>query len=118
MKFSKDKLFNDTQKSEAVPLIQNEYIQDTQLSKDKREISSRSSSQRPETARGLVWNSRPISRSQKGTKVLPASKLEEKEENYEKNEKKEIKLEYQGDVDLLKDESNKSITLSKLPYLW
>ena len=108
MKFSKDKLFNDTQKSEAAPLIQNEYIQDTQLSKDKREISSRSSSQRPETARGLVWNSRPISRSQNGTKVLPASKLEEKEENYEKNEKKEIKLEYQGDVDLLKDESNKS----------
>ena len=54
MTFSKDKLFNDPQKFETVPMLQNEYIQDTQLSKDRKDISSRSSSQRPETARGLM----------------------------------------------------------------
>lgn len=102
MKFSKDRLFNMTHKTETTPMLLNEYVQETQQSKDNREISSRNSSQRPETARGLVGAVRPLTRSRNEAKILPAEKSEESEG------KKEIQLEYLGDIDLLKDESKNS----------
>lgn len=105
------KMVNDTQKSEAAPMLNNEYKEskalETKNSLQKWEVSSKSSSSNKlDTARNLLTNnSRPGSaashRSNKISPMVSESDLEELKEFKEKQS-------YLGDTQVLTDESKKT----------
>ncbi len=102
------KQLNATQKSEAVPMLNNEFKEsrfETKNSINKWEVSSKSSStQKIDTARQMIApNSRPGSESKRGNKVNPALSVSESEDQM--IERKDTFL---GDTEVLNDESKRT----------
>ena len=102
------KSINDTQKSEAVPMLKNEYnmeseAYETKNSIGKWDVMSKSSSNKLDTARNMLsGTSRPGSGSQKSSKVAPAVLSEDSEEQAI------AKVSYIGDTEVLNDESKRT----------
>lgn len=100
------RVINDTQKSEAVPMIENEYKNnqnyDSKNSLNKWEVTSKSSSSNKlDTARNLLTsNSRPASASQRSNKIVPVLSESDVEEFHQQKS-------YIGDTEVLTDESKR-----------
>lgn len=106
IKLKQKNLQSDTQRSENIPMLKNEYNIDsekfeTKLSINRWEETSRASSQRPDTARNMLKSSRPDSASSKDAKVAPLIS------ETDGIKPREIQRDYLGDTEVLTDESKK-----------
>jgi len=103
----KKKFFDDTQKTEKMPILNNEYATnseklETKLSNHRWEDTSMSSSQNPETARNILKNSSGPNRASEMSNRVAPMKIKPEEETYNR-----ASSEYIGDVDTMTSESKK-----------
>lgn len=120
IKLKQKNLQSDTQRSENIPMLKNEYNIDsekfeTKLSINRWEETSRASSQRPDTARNMIKSSRPDSASSKDAKVAPSNYLAQDHNpgttplisETDGIKPRVIQRDYLGDTEVLTDESKK-----------